>query len=219
MGAWQRRHDVQSPSLGGQRHFRQHLPVWRHGQSLLHSFWRQPAKYRSLGRIGFCFSDDGLFYGAEFTGTGLPPYSAVIADVGTDHLLAAWTNNAGQNNMGGIEYWTPVDLTTQASFTENQSTLSPVTYVLPNATVYLIATPSPLSGIQGVAYQDADSPATWTPYTPAPNGSMFAGTDNSQGYPSYWYVGPLTAPSTAGTYTMKSQQRTNPIRRRRQRRL
>ena len=147
-------------------------------------------------------SPDGLFYGAEFTGTGLPPYSAVIADVGTDHLLAAWTNNAGQNNMGGIEYWTPVNLTTQASFTENQSTLSPITDVLPNATVYLIAIPSPLSGIQGVTYQDTSGPATWAPYSPASNGAMSPGKDNSQGYPSYWYVGPLTAPSTAGTYTM-----------------
>lgn len=143
------------------------------------------------------FATDQYFFGDEFSGTPLQPYGTVLADAGSNHLLAAWTNNAGQSGTGGIEFWAEGTYTAKAFFTQNISTMTPVSYVLPNASVTLIAETNPVDTTTEVDYQDASN-ADWTP---SPAGVMQPGPNDQQGFPSYWEMN-LTAPSQPGTYTM-----------------
>lgn len=162
------------------------------------AFGTPPAILTSDGSGEFINQYD--FFGDAFSGTPLQPYGTVLADCGSDHLLAAWTNSAGQSGTGGIEYWAQSPYSAKAYFTQNVSSGTPVTYVLPSASVTLIANTIPVDTTTGVQYQDT-SGVTGANWGPSAAGSMIAGPNDKNGMPSYWYM-PLTAPSNPGKYTI-----------------
>ena len=122
----------------------------------------------------------------------LPPFSSVVPDFGPNQWIAAWTNKNNVNGEPSIQLFVPCSYQLKAFFTQDTTTYTPVTQVLPNSSVTLVANPLP-GGITQSA--DADFPSNWG----LPGNQ--AGLKETASSPETWTVN-LTAPSQPGTYTV-----------------
>jgi hypothetical protein len=145
------------------------------------------------------YSTSQYFFGVEFAGTPLQPYGTILADCGADHLLVAWTNDAGQSGTGGVEYWAPGTYSVKAWFTQNVSSRTPVTYVLANSSVILVAETDPVDDTNQVMDAAGAGSSGWL--TNPTGYYMWQGPNDPQGFPWYWYA-TITAPSQPGTYNV-----------------
>ncbi|MFZ5590936.1 MAG: hypothetical protein ACOY81_03905, partial [Bacillota bacterium] len=145
------------------------------------------------------FQKSNNSYSYAAISANVPPYASVVPDFGPSRWIVCWTNKNPVNNSPAIQLFIPTNYKIKAFFTQDTTTLTPVTEVLPNENITLVAKPEP----SGVTYQvnfrnlDYSFLNNW--------GLNFLDRASLQlifKNPETWAIN-IKAPSQPGTYTVK----------------